>query len=100
MTPDEARTKWCPFARVGLIVPDTPGAAHPEFAINRYVAATVAGKALQVGVAQGASCIADACMAWRWIVSPKAIPKAEHEHGPGRAIPSGYCGLAGAHGLD
>ena len=95
MTPDEARTKWCPFARVGLVITDTPGAQPTVNAVNRYVAATGAGKMEHSGVAQGAHCIADGCMAWRW--GPKPHPAIQSNPPQQR---SGYCGLTGSQERD
>lgn len=56
-------------------------------------------------------CQADACMAWRWHLSPKRIvvakalvdartPVSDAEASIARAAPQGYCGIAGAQGLD
>lgn len=44
MLEEEAKSKWCPFARVG-------SAYQPGFSINRVVKETC--------------CIASCCMAWR-----------------------------------
>uniref|UniRef100_A0A6M3LSV1 Uncharacterized protein n=1 Tax=viral metagenome TaxID=1070528 RepID=A0A6M3LSV1_9ZZZZ len=66
MTEDEAKTKWCPQARV---LSD----------VGSYNAEYVAGR-----VQPAASCIASACMAWRWTT----------KHSIDGAI--GYCGLAGS----
>lgn len=63
---DEARKRWCPFARIE--------------------AATSAINRLDVGEVRwpiGCRCIASACMAWRWWNDP-APPKARE----------GFCGLA------
>jgi hypothetical protein len=73
MTEEEARTKWCPFARVCT---DTHAGSF-----NRYTQ----------GEAEGgpSNCIASACMAWRTYVTERAddgTPTARE----------GYCGLAGA----
>ena len=58
MTEAEAKTKWCPFVRIA-------GVRHPA-----------------------AQCIASACMAWRWTMTP--------EEAKGNVNgPRGYCGLAG-----
>lgn len=47
MTEDEAKTKWCPFARVVDSARGTDG--------------------------EGARCIGSACMAWRWLTSPEVV---------------------------
>lgn len=68
MTEDEAKTKWCPFSRVGddtLTANNRPSSASYD-------------------------CIASACMAWRWTISPQ---NAANYH-PAQ-IEDGHCGLAG-----
>lgn len=99
MTEDEAKTKWCPFARcVGghrkadgsadINLPTTPP-------FNRI--ATDGGTV----VAAAALCIATACMAWRTTLTAKATLRAEALRREGKSLmPSGadltgYCGLAG-----
>jgi len=85
VTEKEARTKWCPDARVGL----TAGMAvnrHPDDSVN-----------------EDCCCAGSACMAWRWwglfINEADQIPTRSY---PGERIdPSsaprrvGYCGRAG-----
>jgi hypothetical protein len=51
LTEDEAREKWCPFAR-------TSGGTEEDLAINREY-----GGEPDVG----ALCLASDCMAWRWM---------------------------------
>ena len=82
MTEEEARTKWCPFARVAIewqasIGSANRGAADDEKPLTR--------------------CIGSACMAWRF----GQYFKAEEGH-PARTVvqwttdsTEGYCGLAG-----
>lgn len=90
MTPDEARTKWCPFARAPSRIDGDSEDHMPIAGINREPLGE-----LDVG----AFCLADECMAWRWAYSPQ---QAARDRMPGAAQfkPAGYCGLAGAHGLD
>lgn len=85
MTEDEAKAKWCPFARASNL------ADLQTVAINRE------GNAPD----QWCMCIASACMAWRWGVkrNPNYRGSMIHEtpDTPPR-IPDdeqGYCGLAG-----
>jgi hypothetical protein len=70
MTEDEAKTKWCPHARV--LDGSPPGGAG----VNRK------------GPEAGVYCIASGCMAWRWSYSPETAEGNDVE-------PEGYCGLAG-----
>lgn len=62
-------------------------------------------------LAQPRHCIADDCQAWRWHLSPKRIAIAQAlvaagdhvsaiEHHMANSAPYGYCGPAGAIGLD
>lgn len=71
MTEDEAKTKWCPFARVG--VENDPTAAS----YNR-LQEDVDGRREPFQTL----CIASRCMAFRW------LPIRDGKAG-------GYCGLAG-----
>lgn len=68
MTEDEAKTKWCPFARV-MVTADSDGAD---------------------GGLRGPIAVGSACMAWRWKEFPVAgsQPYAFRQAGGG-------CGLAG-----
>jgi hypothetical protein len=67
VTAEEAKTKWCPFARVRPAMTDAG-------AVNR----------LDRGDDPSAwpHCIADSCMAWRWVNQP--ANEAKHK---------GSCGL-------
>jgi len=73
MTEEEAKTKWCPQARV------TRAGTDDATSWNRFVDEGVP-------IPNGSRCIASACMAWRWDVPDPATYE-------GRA--PGYCGLAG-----
>lgn len=75
MTKDEAKTKWCPHVRVGVIS-EVTGAA--------YAANRAGSEGKMIGAAM---CIGSACMAWRWEVPPMTCRPPNE--------PSGYCGLAG-----
>lgn len=58
MTEDEAKTKWCPFARVGFYSPATMHYPAEHALLGNREAAD--------GALQPASlCIGSACMAWR-----------------------------------
>lgn len=67
MSPEEARTRWCPMAK-------TAGGA------NRW---SDKDHALPVTC----MCIADDCAVWQWSVTPKGAAKQEGMK------PDGYCGL-------
>ena len=70
MTEDEARKKWCPFARI-----------HGGYAsFNR-------SKIRLENIPQSL-CIASDCMMWRW-------GDIKYEGPTGEGIQHGYCGLAG-----
>lgn len=73
MTEDEAKTKWCPFARKALWDPQI---------------GTVNGSANRQYYDDGptTSCLASACMAWRW--------GGKFVDGPPNTS-DGNCGLAG-----
>lgn len=77
MTEDEAKTKWCPFTRVGF--------ADHGGTNNRHDG--------------GLNCIASACMAWRWNgymgAEGKWVRKAPDGEKWNGANGDGYCGLAG-----
>lgn len=112
MTEDEAKAKWCPFAR-------TLECAHADQRCEQPVSASVNR---EVGNYDGAGnetvvimgrhrCIGAECMAWRWSgdqVEPGSITEIaghmrEHSVGPldavgatSRKVRHGFCGLAGA----
>jgi hypothetical protein len=73
MTEEEAKTKWCPFAR--LIAEMRSNLGNVGFTESHNRRATEDGD----GFPSAARCIGSSCMAWRW--------KSLNE--------SGYCGLAG-----
>ena len=72
MTEQEARQKWCPFARV---VDDLSGAGAAARLQNNTV-----------------KCVASDCMAWRW-ASGEGIETLGGSRGESKE--AGYCGLAG-----
>lgn len=78
MTEDEARKRWCPFARV----PDGGGADGRQLTATNRHAGDKSGRDGKPRILRGnAMCIASECMAWR----------SEHN-----AMGHGFCGLAGA----
>lgn len=104
MTEDEAKTKWCPFARPAAVAPHDCG----EVRGNRN---------MDGAVDTGALCIASQCMAWRWSDAKRtaAFLDAVQAHMKASSSPNfakstqavyaergrefenseGYCGLAG-----
>ena len=93
MTEQEAKTKWCPFARIPVI------GDRADVTCNRANA----------DADKYANCIGSRCMAWRWMsftphatfpASSKAIAEdhvaqiEKHDIGAAPQI-GGYCGLAG-----
>jgi hypothetical protein len=103
MTEEEAKTKWCPFARI-VAQEDDEILAH-QAAFNRVA---YRGHVQDVSTTR---CIASACMAWRWRDSPYAtrqiesggekIAEGKWKHWDIKeTVPaaerSGHCGLAGA----
>lgn len=96
MTEDEAKTKWCPFARVDNTASNRPDAT---------------GSFNEAG---WPPCVASACMAWRTVAEERhtglgSLDKLDYERGAGgwrfedtrgsgyTAIRGGggFCGLAG-----
>jgi hypothetical protein len=99
MTEGEARTKWCPFARV-LETGSMAGEEASRVAFNRLDNCDYSGgppatdsvpEVPELNLLTTTMCIGSACMAWRWVGAfplpddPPAISERYH----------GYCGLAG-----
>lgn len=110
LTEDEAKAKWCPFARICVSEKDGSEASVASF--NRIAHRQTSN----LLTPHAANCIASACMAWRW-ASPTPIilddgSEETHEWLLSRGwtrgreafvgiemnppkTPQGYCGLAG-----
>jgi hypothetical protein len=84
MTEDEAKTKWCPFARV--LAQDAERKLQGQAASNRI---DWVGGQPQMPV--GSACVASVCMAWRtpflWTEDDGSTQPNDGKHG--------FCGLAG-----
>ena len=74
LTEDEARAKWCPFARL-------------PHGLNRVGSASLDDGPL---ISAAVCCIASVCMAWRWNEPWRAQHPDETE-----LDNRGFCGLAG-----
>lgn len=94
-TEEEAKTRWCPFARVTLYVrgdaPDLPKpvdlCGHGANKILTDDPALTASIQEAINRTGATRCIGSGCMAWRWY-DTEVPPR---PRGPQR----GYCGLAG-----
>lgn len=87
MTEDEAKKKWCPFARVGSSVSGLGSlnrdASPSDDSIN--------------GLPRRALCLGSACMAWRWQGWRLDEQRDVHTNECDAAgVRVGFCGLAGA----
>jgi len=78
MTEDQARERWCPFARVADSIETSAPAANR---LSRFRGVT------NDPLVPDAFCIASDCMAWR----VSGVVRDEDGEGPWL----GYCGLAG-----
>jgi hypothetical protein len=83
MTEDEAKTKWCPFARVSL------AGTKLQISPHNRAEADHGSRVDSVPNPPYARCLGSACMAWRWAQEP--LPAVVDDAVEGR----GYCGLAG-----
>jgi hypothetical protein len=93
MTEEEAKTKWCPYARHAYST-DRFETNPPAVSCNRMLE-----KEQQ---AEGCNCIGSACMAWRWDMDWSS--STEEGHGGDLVLrlkrlrgqpKQGFCGLAG-----
>jgi hypothetical protein len=85
LTEEEAKTKWCPFAR--------PVVAETLKALIVPQGRTLEYKTDGMLTTVDQSCIASACMAWRWATDGEAWAAANPH--PRQPDPLGYCGIAG-----
>jgi hypothetical protein len=90
-TEEQAKAKWCPFARVK---PWQEG-EQPAPSHNREGGGPYDSQGMETPVINGSSrCIASECMAWR--VERWRLERGDAESdGAGNWLPVGYCGLAG-----
>ena len=91
-TEAEAKTKWCPFAKVLLSNWYEDSDRIPQPVCNRIEGMSGEEIAHDNSILGDSNlCVGSACMAWRWNVidstcKPEAQPVKRH---------GGYCGLAG-----
>lgn len=91
MTEDEAKSRWCPHARIVFDGVSTVGNRHPRSA-GSFEAEDL--------LLSPSRCIGSACMAWRWLERPAETVRPT----PGAPLAAkrvlvggaGFCGLAGA----
>lgn len=85
MTEEEAKTKWCPFARV-IATDATDSPILNLGAYNRI--------AVKAGERSCGMCIASGCMAWRW---DRGYPSyLDAQNGDiSESLINGHCGIAG-----
>lgn len=109
MTEDEAKTKWCPFARVAFVRREPEGEG---WRTNSGEPVWNVARVSKGGAEFREPCVASACMAWRTRHMPKehraAMFRDERRLHPALTddqlwsrvnsfdLPDGYCGLAGA----
>ena len=101
MTEEEAKTKWCPFARIVWAQRKETG--DGKWVTNGTVAFNRAQIEFSGEVHLKGFCIASACMAWRWgyhrdrtngqpVDGLLDIARGESD---ADVVAVGYCGLAG-----
>jgi len=118
LTEEEAKTKWCPFARGALAhVMSKSGdeqfeqlAIQPGTGYNRIQRSSQDRTETQTGMPMSCCCLGSACMAWRWRGWVNLMADGSHEvdettggfaYGQGKTQAPhgcnhlGYCGLAG-----
>ena len=84
MTENEAKTKWCPEVRTGLV---------SGMVVNRHVAK---GPYSRDDVYDETRCIGSLCMAWRWIIPSHDVVLEARAIGFEPMLKNrGYCGKAG-----
>lgn len=91
LTEEDAKTKWCPFARViAGAIEGKGGTVSPPY--NRFAALETGSHPNPVD----ARCIASECMAWRWSKFNQSNLNLPKELTPPPPRPDeGFCGLAG-----
>jgi len=118
VTKDEATMKWCPFARLLAHTYSQDGQGRSFEGGYSYNRSPDPDEARAPYLPDGASCIASACMSWRWheakrteafsaavVAHMRAQPKPDHraavqavyaQIGDKLEHTEGFCGLAGS----
>ena len=92
MTEDEAKTKWCPFARSMVTI---DGHADAAKTVKTGPIAVASANRFEGNLM--ALCVGSGCMAWRWENGYEPATLAHMRAADiTPAFPRGYCGLAGA----
>jgi len=91
VTEDEARKKWCPFARV----PDGGGVTGAVTATNRHAGRKTGGDGKPRILRGNAMCIGSECMAWRKAEIIRRVDGGGYALSTYTTRTVGFCGLAG-----
>ncbi len=94
MTEEEAKSKWCPHARVASS-PVT--LRYPDGHIHSVMSPPVSVNRGGAGAADEVRCLGSGCMAWRWL-SVTNLDRERIRQATGLEVMDrvrGYCGLAG-----
>lgn len=100
-TEDEAKAKWCPFARGSELERHDDRQAHGRHDVPTNHVVVRPLSRLPISVPEPLRCIASQCMAWRWYPAPRQDTVTIVLHVDGSAtsdqMPAthGGCGLAG-----
>ena len=94
-TEEEAKTKWCPFARAAFewLGKETDPTRPIGPPIDQRVLSASVNRGS--GLSEPCRCIASECMAWRWIYTDHFTHVGTGETKGGKRSELGYCGLAG-----
>jgi len=72
ITEEEARKKWCPFARVISVKRGAVGAPLEDQGVPAHNRRQVEGVLPANSIPDGGYCIASECMAWEWGVEMRS----------------------------
>lgn len=99
MTEEQAKTKWCPFAReITLDADPSPAPLKPDMGPFNIINHQYGPKDSDAEQVYRSKCIGSACMAWREeksFIEKKRATVFEKPSGHYERTNQGYCGLAG-----